>query len=134
MADATHRRRQLPILGERMGRWVGAVGVLACTACCISIPGIGAALAATGLGFLRNDRILLPGAVLFAALAAWAFHRSYRAHRRFTPGGVGVAAAVAVLAGLRMPGATGRALIWAGIPLMFAATIWDWRLQRRCRI
>lgn len=88
MAESVPSGKALPVLdvGGRTGQWLGVGGILACSLCCLSIPGIATALGAVGLGFLRNDRILFPASVVFAAVVGWAFHRAWRRHRIAGPG------------------------------------------------
>jgi len=128
------RGTPLPIVATRAeaGRWLGAAGVLACSLCCLSIPGIAAALSAVGLGFLRNDRILFPGAVASSVVVLWAFRHAWRRHGRAGPGLLGAAAVGGVLGGFRLPAPLGSALMTAGAGLMLAAAAWDWRVTRRC--
>jgi hypothetical protein len=125
MSDRPPARRALPILGDDAGRAVGVAGVLACTLCCLSIPGTAAALSAVGLGLLRNDRILLPGTVTFAAIAIATLIRARTRHRRWTPLLVAVVAVALVWAGLRTSG--GAIPVTAGDLALLGAVVWDAR-------
>lgn len=134
MPESARPRRALRILdtGVGAGRSLGVSGMLACSLCCLSIPGIAAALSAVGLGFLRNDRILFPAAVVFAAVVGWAFHHAWRRHRRPGPGILALAAVVSVLAGFRTASPYGSFLMTSGTVLLLVAAGWDWRVTRRC--
>ena len=132
MSSPPRERRALPVLNNDTGRAIGAAGVVICTLCCLSIPGIAAALAAVGLSFLRNDRILFPGTVLFAALVIVTFVRSRARHRRWAPLGLALAAVAVTLVGLRSPGSRATVLVTIGVVGLLAVIVWDGRLERRC--
>ena len=132
MGNAPIPRRSLPVVSNDASRAVGAAGVVLCTLCCLSIPGIASVLSAVGLSFLRNDRILFPGTAIFAGLVIVTFARSYARHHRLAPLLSGLAAVATVLTGLRIGGAAATALVTGGVAVLLAAVIWDSRLQRRC--
>ena len=130
MSDSPGSRRPLAIMRSDTGRALGVFGVLACTLCCLSVPGIAAALAASGLSFLRNDRILLPGTILFAAVAIGTLVRARARHGRWLPLVVAIAAIAMVWTGLTAFG--GALLVTVGDLALLGAVVWDSRLHRRC--
>lgn len=132
MAERRPKSGSLPVLRGGTRRIIGTGGVVACAVCCLSIPGIAAALSAVGLGFLRNDRILFPGPVLCALLMAYSFYRAREQHHRIAPLVVGTLSAIVTLVGLRTAGQAGTVLVIAGGSVLLAVAVWDWRLQRRC--
>lgn len=133
MVDQSSERRTLPVLTNETARVIGAIGVVACTLCCLSIPGIAAVLSAVGLTFLRNDRILLPGTIIFGVIVLVAFARARSRHGRQAPLLLAVAAVVLIVLGLRSSGWYASGTVWAGVAGLLALTVWDTRLQRRCR-
>lgn len=132
MAEPVPRSRSLPVLRGGAGRVIGTGGVVACAVCCLSIPGIAAALSTVGLGFLRNDRILFPAAVLCALLMVYSFHKARKQHHRIAPLVVGTLSAMVTLVGLRSAGQAGTVLVVAGGSVLLAVAVWDWNLQRCC--
>jgi hypothetical protein len=134
MADRPSGRRALPVLTNNSARAIGAVGVAACTLCCLSIPGIAAVLSATGLAFLRNDRILLPGTIIFAALVIVTFFRARAMHGRQAPLLLAVGAVALTIVGLRSSGWLATGLVSSGVVALLVLMVWDARLQRRCRV
>jgi hypothetical protein len=130
MSEARQTRGGLPILGSDGARSLGLGGVLACTLCCISIPGIAAALSATGLGFLRNDRILLPGTAIFAGIVIVTLVRARLRHHEWGPLLIALGALVLIWVGLLAGG--GARLVTLGDIALVGAVLWDSRLHRRC--
>jgi hypothetical protein len=110
------------------------VGVAACTLGCLSIPGIAAVLSVTGLAFLRNDRILLPGTIIFAALVLVTFVRARARHGRQAPLLLALLAVALTLVGLRSSGWHATGLVSSGVVALLVVMVWDARLQRRCRV
>ena len=97
-----------------------------CPACW---PAYAAVLSALGIGFLMQDRYLLPLTVGFLALATFAL--AYRAPRRrgYAPALVGgVSGALLVVGKFALES---RAAFYAGILLFTAAAVWNaWPLRR----
>jgi MerC mercury resistance protein len=131
-AGVALRRRGLPIAGQTAGRALGAVGALACVLCCVSIPGIAAGLTALGLGFLRNDRILIPGTALSIAVLFFTLARARERHRRNAPVVAAFVATAMMWIGLTSRGTMATVFALAGAATLVAAAVWDAGLQRRC--
>lgn len=121
-----------------LGRFTtgGAVVAATCAAlCCAGLPIIVSILAATGLGFLRNDAILLPVILVAIGIALWGFWRSRRVHGSAAPlllasvGGIALIAGVVLLHGI-----IAKAFIGAGSILLLIATIWNARLPQACDV
>ena len=126
--------RRLPVMATNAARLVGGAGALACVLCCVSIPGVVAAISALGLGFLRNDRLLFPAEIVSLVVLAWALARSRARHHRDAPWVLAFASAVVLLVGLRSPAPLGTVAALIGAAGVAAVVFWDWRLQRRCAV
>ena len=124
--------RSLPIAGTNAARIIGGTGVLACVACCVSIPSVVAAISALGLGFLRNDRLLFPAEAASLVILLATFVRSRTRHGRNLPLVLGLVAAGWMFFGLMIPAPLGTVAALTGALAFVAIVAWDWRLQRRC--
>ena len=124
--------RRLPIAKEGAARVVGATGVLACVMCCISVPSVVAAISAMGLGFPRNDRILLPAELVSLVILLFTFARTRTRHYRNAPMLWVLTAAAIMFVGLMTPAPTGTIAALAGAIAVVSVVIWGWRLQKHC--
>lgn len=93
---------------------------LACPACWPAYAGL---LSSMGLGFLLDTRYLFPLTAAFLTLAVAALAFDARARRGYVPFGLGLAAAVAVLAGKFA--VDSNAAMYGGIGLLVAASAWN---------
>lgn len=97
-----------------------------CPACW---PAYAAVLSALGLGFLMQDRYLLPLTIVFLALATLALTYRARVRRGFGPAIAGGLAGVVLLVGkfvLEMP-----MIAYAGIAAFTVAAVWNaWPIRR----
>lgn len=122
--------------GEALSRYAGGTGVVAasCAAlCCAGAPIIVSVLAATGLGFLRTDAILIPVIGMALLLALWGFWMGRRQHGSAGPLALGVAGSVALVAGVvYLHGVPSKVGIGAGAIILLGATLWNARLPRAC--
>ncbi len=123
---------------QAVSRFAGGAGVIAasCAAlCCAGAPIILSVLAATGLGFLRSDAILIPiigGALL---IALWGFWLGRRLHRSWGPFVLGLIGSVALVAGVVfIHGLMAKILIGTGALVLLGATLWNARLPRACDV
>ena len=121
-----------------LGRFAGAAGVIAATCaalCCAGLPIIVSILAATGLGFLRSDAILLPVIGVALLVALWGFWRRRSVHGSSIPLALGVIGSIALVAGVVwLHGPVAKACIGAGAVILLLAAIWNARLPRACDI
>ena len=124
--------KALPIAHLTTGKIVGSIGVLACVLCCISVPGIATAISAMGLGFLRNDRLLFPAALVSLLLLLFTLGRSRQRHGRNTPIALGLLAGATTFFGLTSSGLLGIVVSLVGALAVVAVVIWDASLLRRC--
>ena len=119
-----------------VSRFAGGAGVIAasCAAlCCAGAPIILGVLAATGLGFLRTDVILIPVIVAALLVALWGFWMGRRLHGSQGPFLLGVIGSVALVEGVVfIHGLPARILIGAGALILLGATLWNARLPRAC--
>jgi hypothetical protein len=132
MADGKRGARALPIAGTNTARVIGGAGVLACVLCCVSIPSVIATISALGLGFLRNDRLLLPVELISLVILVGTFLRARHRHGRNAPLLCGLVAAAWTFFSLMSPAPLGTVAALSGAVLLVAVVVWDWRLQRRC--
>jgi mercuric ion transport protein len=111
-------------------------GVIAATCaalCCAGAPIILSVLSATGLSFLRSDRILLPVIGLTLVLALWGFWMSRRRHGKSGPLTLAVIGAVVLVGGVVwLHGLIAKTAIGAGAIALLAATVWNSRETQRC--
>jgi mercuric ion transport protein len=117
----------------RVADTAGVLGGVFAALCCAGTPLIVGALAAVGLGFLRNDAILWP--LMFASLsiALWGFWTGRRAHGSAGPLVLAVVGAVALVAGVVfIHGFPAKQVIWAGAAALLVATAWNVGARRRC--
>lgn len=121
---------------QALSRFAGGAGVIAaCSAalCCAGAPIILSVLAATGLGFLRNDAILIPVIAGALLVALWGFWLGRRVHGSWGPFVLGVIGSVALVAGVVfIHGLPAKVLIGAGALVLLGATGWNARLPNAC--
>ncbi len=111
-------------LFKQLGSTVGAAFA---GACCLGAAWALSALAAIGAGFLIHDAILIPVYVALLGLSLWLLWRSARAHALRAPVWLGVAGALAALAGLWISGA----VVFAGLAALIGASLWVFLGARR---
>src|SRR5579884_2114997 len=75
---------------------IGIVGSFIAAACCLGLPAVVAIFTAIGLGFLIDDAVLRPFALVFLALTVAGQVFGYRAHHRPWPLFLAFASAVAL--------------------------------------
>lgn len=101
--------------------------------CCAGAPIILSVLAATGLGFLRSDAILLPVIAGALLVALWGYWIGRRHHGSWQPLLLGVVGSVALVAGVVfIHGLPAKVLIGTGSLLLLAATLRNALLPRAC--
>lgn len=116
---------------SRLAGGAGAVAATCAALCCAGAPIIVSVLAATGLGFLRSDAILLPVITLALVIALAGFWTGRRIHGSSRPFALGIAGSVALVAGVVfVHGVPAKLLIGAGAVLLLIATLWNARLPR----
>ncbi len=96
-----------------------------CPACAVAYAGV---LSSLGMGFLLSERVLAPIIVSFLAIGVASVAWSTRSHRRLGPLVATTLGATTVVAGRlvwRVP-----PLLYAGIILLMAASLWNLWLQR----
>jgi mercuric ion transport protein len=96
-------------------------------ACCLGVTGALSLLTAIGAGFLINDAFLIPFFLGMCALSVWLLHSSARAHRNLAPFWTGLAGAFVAFGGLWVH----AALVYAGLAVLIASSLWDFRNTRR---
>ncbi|GAB4283702.1 MAG: hypothetical protein Kow0058_02600 [Roseovarius sp.] len=121
-------------LKQMAQQFAGVAGAGVAAACCLGIPAVLAAMGATGLGFLIRDAYLFPIFGAFVALSLWFLFRTARRHGSLAPFWLGLAGGIAGVAGLWLL-VTGLyplpALVYAGLGLLVAGSVWDAWAGRR---
>lgn len=116
----------------RADTW-GPLGSAVAAACCLGLAPLVTALSAVGLGFLLDDRILIPVLVLFLAATAWQLYRDHGRHESRGPFLLVVSTSVLTVAGLWVSGMA----VALGLAGVFAASLWNlwlvWKLRRSSR-
>ena len=116
--------------------YAGGAGAIAATCaalCCAGAPIIVSVLSATGLGFLRNDAILLPVILIALVVALYGFEKGRRLHGSSVPLIVGIVGSVALVAGVvLLHGMISKVAIGGGAIALLVATIVNARLGARC--
>jgi len=103
------------------------IGAAFAAACCLGVAAALSLLTSIGAGFLIKDAILIPLYLALLALSVWLLYRSARAHGKFAPAWVGLAAAIVAFGGLWIA----TALVYTAIAVFIAASAWDfWRGRR----
>lgn len=117
----------------RLADGAGVLGASFAALCCAGTPLIVSALAAVGLGFLRNDAILWPLMFASLAVALWGFWRGRGVHGSAGPLALAVAGGAALVAGVVfIHGFSAKPVIWAGAVALLGATVWNVAGRRRC--
>lgn len=116
----------------RIAGSAGVTGAILASLCCAGAPIILSVLAALGLSFLRNDRILLPFIGISLAVALWGFWQGRRIHGASGPLLLAVSASAALVAGVVfVHGFPARVLIGIGAIGLVVATVWNVGLRLR---
>lgn len=122
---------------QMLKQFVSLFGAAIAAACCLGVPAILAAMGALGLGFLVYDAYLFPLFAGSVAMSLWFLFRSARTHGNLTPFWVGLAAGVAGVAGLWLL-VTGfypmPVLVYAGLGVLVASSVWDGLIGRRIAV
>ena len=122
-------------IADKAGTFGSIVSALGCAACFPAIASIGAAL---GLGFLQEWEGLFISRLmpLFAAIALLANALGWLSHRQWPRSVLGMIGPTLVLGVLGWLGgeAWPASLLYAGLGLMLAVSVWDllWPTNRRC--
>ena len=107
-----------------------AAGAAFAGACCLGVSGALSILSALGAGFLIHDVVLIPLYLGLMALSVWLLHRSTRPLGNPTPFRAGLAGAtIAFIALWILP-----ALVYAGLAVLVASSLWSYRLRRHRQI
>ena len=116
-----------------MKDFLGQIGSTAsaafAAACCVGASWALAALTAVGAGFLINDAVLIPLFVALLGLSLWLLFRSARAHRDLRPVYLAALGTLGALAGLWIS----TLVVFAGLGLMVASSLWDYLGARASR-
>lgn len=109
--------------------WTGWLPVIACAFCPVCIGAYAGVLSAVGLGFLVSERVHAWLMLIAIGLAVISAGLATRRHGHPAPMVITVAGAVAALAGHLLSDL--HALVYSGVALLGAASIWNARIGRR---
>jgi len=102
------------------------IGAVLAALCCAGAPIIVSVLAALGLGFLRQDAILLPFMGVALIIALWGFWSDARRRRSRGPLALAVGGAVTLVAGVVfVHGMPAKVLIGISTIALVGATLWN---------
>lgn len=114
---------------ELLKQCTSVAGTSFAGACCLGVPAALSVLTAVGAGFLINDAILIPLYLGLLALSVWLLYSSARSHGNLAPFWTGVGGAIVAFAGLWIL----PALVYAGLTVLIAGSVWDFWNTRRAR-
>jgi len=108
---------------------IGSLGSIFAALCCIGTPALLAFPTSIGVGFLINDKILIPLLVVFLGISIWGIYKSSKSHGR--KGGLIliVVSAIVVFTAIWFS----RTLVYIGLVGLIAASVWDIYLKKTCR-
>lgn len=107
---------------------IGSLGSIFAALCCIGTPALLAFLSSIGVGFLINDKILIPLLVVFLGISVWGVYKSSKFHGRKGSLILVIASAVVVFAAIWFS----KTLVYIGLVGLIAASVWDIYLKRTC--
>lgn len=99
-------------------------------ACCLGVTGALSVLTAIGAGFLINDAFLIPLYLGLLGVSVWLLYSSAQSHGNLTPFWTGLAGALVAFAGLWIL----PALVYAGLAVLIAGSVWDFWKGRPARV
>ncbi len=106
---------------------IGAGGSIFAALCCLGFPAFLSVLSAVGLGFLINDKILMPLLVVFLLITLYGLYRGKQRHGQPQAFWLGIISAVVTFGFIFV--AFVYALAVAGIVGLTAAAVWNIVLQ-----
>jgi mercuric ion transport protein len=111
----------------------GAVAATCAALCCAGAPIIVSVLTATGLGFLRNDAVLLPVIGIAIIIAVYGFWRGKALHGSGQPFAFGLVGGLLLVLGVVfLHGVIAKVFIGLGALALLGGTIQNARLLGRC--
>jgi mercuric ion transport protein len=111
----------------------GATGAVLAALCCSGNALIVGALAAVGLGFLKNDAVLWPLMLGSLVVALYGFWRGWRMHGKVAPMILGALGALSLAAGvIVVHGPPAMTMIYSGSAALLIATLLNQRARAVC--
>jgi mercuric ion transport protein len=107
---------------------IGSLGSIFAALCCIGTPAILAFLTSIGVGFLINDKILIPLLVIFLGISVCDIYTSFCSHGKKRALILSVVSTVVVFAAIWFS----KLLVYIGLVGLVAASIWDMYLKKVC--
>lgn len=124
----TLTKRAVPAVADG----AGVFGAVLAALCCAGTPFIVAGVMGLGLGFLRNDAILIPLMLASLALALWGLTKGLQSHGTRGPLWLGAVGAISLAAGvIVVHGFPAMQMIYGGSIALVAATVWNVRERMR---
>lgn len=116
-------------MNELAKQLASLAGTSFAAACCLAVTAALSVLSAVGAGFLINDAFLIPLYFALLALSVWLLYSSTRSHGNLAPFWTGLAGALVAFASLWIH----PALVYAGLAVLIASSVWDFWNARRAR-
>ncbi|HEX9667509.1 MAG TPA: MerC domain-containing protein [Thermodesulfobacteriota bacterium] len=108
---------------------ISSLGSIFAALCCIGTPALLAFLSSIGVGFLINDKILIPLLVVFLGISIGSVYKSSKFHGRKGSLILVIISAIVVFAAIWFS----KLLVYIGLVGLIAASVWDIYLQKACK-
>ncbi len=108
---------------------IGSLGSIFAALCCIGIPTLLAFLSSIGVGFLINDKILIPLLIVFLGISIWGIYKSSKSHGKKGSLILAIISAIVVFAAIWFS----KPLVYIGLVGLIVASVWDIYLKKTCR-
>jgi mercuric ion transport protein len=105
---------------------ISSLGSIFADLCCIGTPALLAFLSSIGVGFLINDKILIPLLVVFLGIGIWSVYKSSKSHGRKGSLILIIVSAIVVFTAIWFS----KLLVYIGLVGLIAASVWDIHLQK----
>jgi hypothetical protein len=117
---------------DKICETAGPFGALACATICLGIPVVSAALGLVGVGFIRNDRLLIPGEFLCCSMLLWSLIKSWRSHGKSVVMWLGSCAIGAFFGSLFFSGMESKISVGVGFVVLSASLLLNRHFSLMC--
>ncbi|MER3446275.1 MAG: hypothetical protein C4291_05260 [Candidatus Dadabacteria bacterium] len=108
---------------------ISSLGSIFAALCCIGTPALLAFLSSIGVGFLINDKILIPLLVVFLGISIGSVYKSFKSHGRKESLILVIVSAIVVFVAIWFS----KLLVYIGLVGLIAASVWDIYLRKTCK-